>query len=74
MNDAIAACDSAIENGDATVVPDTILNINPDFRDPQYMKLGLTNGDSTKQVLCSLFRFTFNSLLCVFSVCLEWFQ
>lgn len=51
MNDAIAACDSAIESGDVSAVPDTILNIGPDFKDPQYTKIGLTNGDTTKQVL-----------------------
>lgn len=50
MNDAIAACDTAIESGDASAVSDAILKINPDFRDSQYTKLGLVNGDSTKQV------------------------
>lgn len=51
MNDAIVACDSAIESGDISGVPDTILNINPDYRDAQYTKVGLTNGNSLKQVL-----------------------
>lgn len=50
MNDAIAACDSAIESGDASSVPDTILNINPDYRDSQFTKVGLSNGDTSKQV------------------------
>lgn len=51
MNDAILACDSAIDSGDASGVPDTILNINPDYRDAQYTKIGLINGNSLKQVL-----------------------
>lgn len=51
MNDAIIACDTAIESGDATGVPDTILNINPDYKDSQYTKIGLTNGDTSKQVI-----------------------
>lgn len=50
MNDAITACDAAIESGDAASVADTVLKINPDFRDPQYTKIGMVNGDSTKQV------------------------
>lgn len=50
MNDAIMACDSAIESGDASGVPDTILNINPDYRDAQYTRIGLTNGNTSKQV------------------------
>lgn len=43
MNDAIQACDAAIESGDATAVPDTALRINPDFRDPEYAKVGTLN-------------------------------
>lgn len=51
MSDAILACDSAIDSGDASGVPDTILNINPDYMDAQYTKIGLSNGNSLKQVL-----------------------
>lgn len=50
MNDAIEACDSAIQSGDANSVPDTALRINPEFRDPEYTKIGLVNGNSNKQV------------------------
>lgn len=57
MNDAIVACDSAIESGDGSIVSDTILNINPEFRDSQYRKISLTNGDTTKQVILFLFKF-----------------
>ncbi|XP_064211795.1 epidermal growth factor receptor substrate 15-like 1 isoform X3 [Tribolium castaneum] len=49
MNDAIEACDSAIQSGDANSVPDTALSIQPDFRDPEYTKVGLVNGNSNKQ-------------------------
>lgn len=51
MNDAISACDSAIEAGDASYIAETVLRINPDFRDPQYTKISATNGVSIKQVL-----------------------
>ncbi|XP_044263752.1 epidermal growth factor receptor substrate 15-like 1 isoform X4 [Tribolium madens] len=49
MNDAIEACDTAIQSGDANSVPDTALSIKPDFRDPEYTKVGLVNGNSNKQ-------------------------
>ncbi|KAJ8927022.1 hypothetical protein NQ314_020585, partial [Rhamnusium bicolor] len=49
MNDAITACDTAIESGDVNQVPDTALRIIPDFRDPEYNKVGMVNGDSNKQ-------------------------
>lgn len=45
MSDAIVSCDSAIESGDAGAVSDTALRIGPEFRDRQYARLGLTNGD-----------------------------
>lgn len=48
MSDAISACDTAIQAGDASTVADTALRIEPDFRDSQY---AITNGDtSTHQV------------------------
>lgn len=46
MNDAIQACSTAIESGDVSLVPDTALRIEPDFRDSQYSKL----IDNNKQV------------------------
>lgn len=49
MNDAITACDAAIESGDASIVPDTSLRINPDFRDPEYTKIGLVNGNGNNK-------------------------
>lgn len=52
MNDAIEACDSAIESGDGSTVPDTSLAIKPDFRDPEYNRVGQANeGISNKQVI-----------------------
>nr|CAH7760911.1 unnamed protein product [Callosobruchus chinensis] len=48
MNDAIAACNSAIDAGDATQVIDTALRIKPDFRDPEYSHFGTTES-SNKQ-------------------------
>lgn len=52
MNDAIEACDIAIESGDPNVVPDAVLTIKPDFRDPEYKRSGLGNeGVSNKQVV-----------------------
>lgn len=70
MNDAISACDAAIESGDATSVGDTILKINPDFRDPQYTRIAMVNGDSTKQV-CIVIGFVENLKYRV--TFLEWF-
>lgn len=71
MNDAITACDSAIESGDASSVPDTILSINPDYRDAQFKKIGLTNGDTTKQVIQFIIEQKHLSY-CLFL--LEWIQ
>ncbi|CAH2005949.1 unnamed protein product [Acanthoscelides obtectus] len=48
MNDAIAAFNSAIESGDTTHVPDSLLRIKPDFMDPVYTNFGVTES-STKQ-------------------------
>lgn len=39
MNDVIALSESAIASGDASTVPDTCLNFQPEFRDPSYTKL-----------------------------------
>ncbi|KAK9737454.1 Cytoskeletal-regulatory complex EF hand [Popillia japonica] len=49
MNDAITACDTAITSGDATTIPDISLRITPDFRDSQYRKLSMVNGDHKVQ-------------------------
>ncbi|XP_063921366.1 epidermal growth factor receptor substrate 15-like 1 isoform X2 [Zophobas morio] len=49
MNDAIEACDTAIQSGDANSVVDTALRIQPDFRDPEYSKIGLENGNANKE-------------------------
>lgn len=47
MKDAITACDTAIDSGDPTTVPDVALRINPEFRDPSIQKLSMVNGDSS---------------------------
>lgn len=39
MNDAITVCDTAIESGDPSCVGDTSLDIEPEFRNPEYRKL-----------------------------------
>lgn len=54
MNDAIGSCENAIESGDISCVPDTALKINPDFRDPQYIKLTMVNGDSNLKVYINI--------------------
>lgn len=46
MNDFIALAESAITSGDASTVPDTSLNFQPEFRDPSYTKL--VNGFQVK--------------------------
>lgn len=46
ISDAVTLCDSAIESGDVSQLPDTALRITADFRDPEYSRLGLTNGES----------------------------
>lgn len=48
INDAISYCEAAIQSGDASQVPDTALRITADFRDSEYTRFGLTNGE--KQV------------------------
>lgn len=50
MNDAIAACDTAITSGDTAAVPDISLRITPDFRDEDYRKFSMVNGDHKIQV------------------------
>uniref|UniRef100_A0A1B6FIV6 Epidermal growth factor receptor substrate 15-like 1 n=1 Tax=Cuerna arida TaxID=1464854 RepID=A0A1B6FIV6_9HEMI len=39
MKDAIALAESAASSGDASSVPDTCLNLQPEFRDPAYSRL-----------------------------------
>lgn len=56
MKDAITVCDSAIDAGDATSVPDTALRINPEFRDPSIQKLGVVNGNSPVEVQLYIFN------------------
>lgn len=60
INDAISHCEAAIQSGDVSQVPDTALRITADFRDSEYTRLGLTNGE--KQV-----NF-------VFMCCFKWIQ
>ncbi|KAG5884971.1 hypothetical protein JTB14_000363 [Gonioctena quinquepunctata] len=48
MNDAIAACDTAIETGDSSQMPEAALRIKPEFNDPEYRKIAMSN-DSKKQ-------------------------
>uniref|UniRef100_A0A1B6DWE2 Epidermal growth factor receptor substrate 15-like 1 n=1 Tax=Clastoptera arizonana TaxID=38151 RepID=A0A1B6DWE2_9HEMI len=38
MNDAIALAEDAISSGDASSVPDTCLNLQPEFREPSYTR------------------------------------
>lgn len=39
MNDAVALCEEAVANNDASPVPDTALSIGPDHRDPEINRL-----------------------------------
>ncbi|XP_074042511.1 epidermal growth factor receptor pathway substrate 15 isoform X2 [Leptinotarsa decemlineata] len=48
MNDAIATCDSAMESGDVSQIPEAVLRIKPEFKDPEYNKLTM-NSDTRKQ-------------------------
>lgn len=50
MNDAIKACDTAIETNELSHVQDTALRIQPDFRSREYMSNSTTNGYSNKFV------------------------
>lgn len=52
MNDAIKACDTALETNDVTQVHDTALRLQPDFRSSEYTSNTLTNGYSNKLVSC----------------------
>ncbi|ENN71982.1 epidermal growth factor receptor substrate 15-like 1 isoform X3 [Dendroctonus ponderosae] len=45
ITDAIDVCETAIQSGDAAQVPEQVLRITIDFRDAEYAKLGLTNGE-----------------------------
>ncbi|CAH1163780.1 unnamed protein product [Phaedon cochleariae] len=49
MNDAISACDMAIESGDTSQVADATLKIKPEFRDSEYKKMIYINDDSKRQ-------------------------
>ncbi|XP_018577908.1 epidermal growth factor receptor substrate 15-like 1 [Anoplophora glabripennis] len=51
MNDGISSCGIAIELGDATQVPDAALRIEPEFRDPDYNKVLMTNGNISKETI-----------------------
>lgn len=46
MKDAVATYDSAISSGDASTVGDASLNIQPEFRDPEYTRIAMVNGGS----------------------------
>ncbi|XP_065168555.1 epidermal growth factor receptor substrate 15-like 1 isoform X8 [Atheta coriaria] len=46
IKDAITDCDTAIDTNDVSAVPDTALRIQPEFRDPEYKRIGMVNGDS----------------------------
>ncbi|XP_044744453.1 epidermal growth factor receptor substrate 15-like 1 isoform X2 [Coccinella septempunctata] len=51
LSDAIKSCETAINSNDATLVPDTTLRINPDFRNSREANLRLmndTNGEHMK--------------------------
>ncbi|XP_066150911.1 epidermal growth factor receptor substrate 15-like 1 isoform X2 [Euwallacea fornicatus] len=49
INDAISICEAAIQSGDLSVVPDTTLRISAEFRDAEYSRLGLTNGENKQK-------------------------
>nr|XP_023024317.1 epidermal growth factor receptor substrate 15-like 1 [Leptinotarsa decemlineata] len=55
MNDAIATCDSAMESGDVSQIPEAILRIKPEFKDPEYNKLTM-NSDTRKQICLTIYR------------------
>jgi epidermal growth factor receptor substrate 15 len=46
MKDAVSMYDTAISSGDASTISDTSLNINPEFRDPEYTRIAMVNGGS----------------------------
>jgi len=45
MKDAVAVYDTAVSSGDASVISDTSLNIKPEFRDPEYARTAMVNGE-----------------------------
>lgn len=47
MNDVIALAENAIACGDASSVPDTCLNLQPEFRDPSFSRLINGRQEST---------------------------
>lgn len=66
MNDAISLCDTAIESGDASQIHDTALRIKPDFRDPDYNKVLMVNGNTSKEVSYSyIFKKTCNIIIII---------
>ncbi|XP_039277256.1 epidermal growth factor receptor substrate 15-like 1 isoform X3 [Nilaparvata lugens] len=57
MNDVIALAENAIACGDASTVPDTCLNLQPEFRDPSFSRLingRQESGDNSKDPFSSL--------------------
>ncbi|XP_063238176.1 epidermal growth factor receptor substrate 15-like 1 isoform X2 [Bacillus rossius redtenbacheri] len=46
MNDAISAYDSALSSGDLSSLSDTMLNLSPEFRSPEFSRIALVNGGS----------------------------
>ena len=46
MKDAITTCDAAISSDDAVLVSDATLNLEPEFRDPEYNRVAMVNGGS----------------------------
>lgn len=48
--DAIKSCETAITSNDASVVPDTTLRINPDFRNSKEVNLRLMNDTNGEHV------------------------
>ncbi|PSN53922.1 hypothetical protein C0J52_02450 [Blattella germanica] len=66
MEDAIATCDAAISEGDAALVSDTSLNLEPEFRDPEYSRIAMVNGGSpVEHSFSSILEFRLPALSCV---------
>lgn len=55
MRDAIALSESAISSGDSSSVPDTCLNLQPEFREPSYTRLTYNNEVKVYKVTCNTF-------------------
>lgn len=54
MRDAIALSESAISSGDSSTVPDTCLNLQPEFREPSYTRLTNDEVESNKDPFSNL--------------------